>query len=255
MSTADTNGELVYAVGDLHGCYSHMKALLAQIAEDAEQQGRGRRPVLLFLGDYVDRGPDSAKVLHALTWLRRRSGFDVQLLKGNHELALLQFLDEPESGEAWLQFGGRETLRSYEVRLSDEGPSGLRAARDELLQRMPAAHLHLLQQLAACVTIGGYAFVHAGIRPGRSLRRQVERDLLWIRDEFLSDGGPHEKVIVHGHSWRSADPELLPHRIGLDTGAYETGVLTAVMLDGEERRILQAGRATPSSDSLGTQVG
>lgn len=250
MSIADTNGELVYAIGDVHGCYSHMTGLLAKIAEDADRRARGRRPVLLFLGDYVDRGPDSAKVLHALTWLGRKAGYDLQLIKGNHEFALLEFLNAPDRGEPWLQFGGRETLRSYEVEPPDESPTGLRTARDELLQRMPASHLHLLQQLAPCITIGGYAFVHAGIRPGTPLRRQAEHDLLWIRDEFLRDEGPHEKVIVHGHSWRSADPEVLSHRIGLDTGAYETGVLSAIMLDGEDHLVLQVGRPATDAERL-----
>lgn len=239
---SSTGGALVYAVGDIHGCYDLMKSLLAKIAADYAACARGRRPILIFCGDYIDRGPQSARVLDALAWLQRRSEVDLHLLKGNHEDALLSFLDEPEKSAPWLSFGGAETLLSYGVVPPSEGEGleGLARARDELLERMPAVHLRLLQQLELMVEVGDYAFVHAGIRPGIPLADQDERDLLWIRRGFVDKPGPFEKVIVHGHVWVSDQPQITEHRIGLDSGAYTTGALTAVRLDQAEVTVLQA---------------
>ncbi|MCR5878159.1 metallophosphoesterase family protein [Phenylobacterium sp. J367] len=243
MST--TGGALVYAVGDVHGCYDLMKALLADIAGDYAARADGRRPILVFLGDYVDRGAQSPKVLEALLWLRRRPDIEVRLLRGNHEQALLDFLEAPERGGGWLAYGGAETLIAYGVE-PPEHPAAFARARDALLAAMPAAHLWLLQRLELMVTVGDYAFVHAGIRPGQPLAAQAEADLLWIRGPFLEAAGPHEKVIVHGHTWLDARPQLQDCRIGVDTGAFATGVLTAVRLDGEDRAVLQARAAAPA---------
>jgi serine/threonine protein phosphatase 1 len=230
-------GQLVYAVGDIHGSYGLFKEMLALIARDAASRAAGRRPILILLGDYVDRGPDSEKMLEALVWLKRREDLEVHLLKGNHEQALLAFFDEPDDAEPWLAYGGAATLAAYGVA---PGPD-LRAARDELLARMPASHLRLLQQLELMVEVGDYAFVHAGIRPGAPLARQTENDLLWIRQGFLDVDGPFEKVIVHGHTWLDHRPQLSEHRIGLDTGAFATGVLSAVRLEDGQRQVLQVG--------------
>ena len=243
-TTANVVGQLVYAIGDVHGCYDLLRKLLAQVTEDFVTRARGRRPVLIFSGDYVDRGPDSAKVLDALVWLRRRGEFDLHLLKGNHEEAFLSFIGEPESGADWLRYGGEQTLTSYGVRPPDaEDRVGCVDARDELLDNMPASHLRLLQRLKLLVSIGDYAFAHAGVRPGVPIEAQTEKDLLWIRREFLDAPGAFPKVIVHGHSWNSDRPEILNNRIGIDTGAYETGVLTAVCLEDEEVAVFQAGRS------------
>lgn len=230
-------GQLVYAVGDIHGSYGLFKEMLARIAQDAAGRAAGRRPILVLLGDYVDRGPDSEKVVEALVWLKRRDDLEVHLLKGNHEQALLAFLDEPDDAEPWLAYGGAATLAAYGVT-----PGGdLSLARDELLARMPASHLRLLERLELMVEVGDYAFVHAGVRPGAPLARQTENDLLWIRQGFLDVDGPFEKVIVHGHTWLDHRPQLSEHRIGLDTGAFATGVLSAVRLEDGEREILQVG--------------
>lgn len=235
-----TEGQLVYAIGDIHGCYDLMKALLAKIAADSAIHARGRRPILVFLGDYVDRGPQSAQVIEALVWLKRRPDLEVRLLKGNHEQAMLAFLDEPERWAAWMTFGGRETLQSYGVVAPDQMPTALIQARDELMLMMPAAHLRLLERLELMLGIGDYALVHAGVRPGVALDAQDENDLLWIREGFLNAPGPFERTIVHGHTWLDERIQRQPHRIGIDTGAYATGVLSALRLDGEACEVLQA---------------
>jgi len=247
-TTANVEGELVYAVGDVHGCYDLLKALLAQVAVDFAKRAAGRRPILIFLGDYVDRGPDSAKVVEALIWLKRRRDLDVRLLKGNHEEAMLAFLDTPATGVGWLQYGGVETLASYGVIApeADEGEAGLARARDELLERMPASHLKLLQSLELMLQVGDYAFVHAGVRPRTALAGQDEQDLLWIRKPFLEATGPFEKVIVHGHTWISDRPQVFDHRIGVDTGAFATGALTAVRLEDGALGVLQARAREPA---------
>jgi serine/threonine protein phosphatase 1 len=248
-TTASVEGELVYAIGDVHGCYDLMKGLLAQLAQDFARRGAGRRPILIFLGDYVDRGPDSAKVLEALIWLRRRTDLDVRLLKGNHEAAMLAFLDEPESGGPWLSFGGAETLASYGVLppQPDEGEAGLARARDELMEHMPASHLRLLQSLELMLQVGDYAFVHAGVRPRVSLAGQDEQDLLWIRKPFLEATAKFEKVIVHGHTWIGDRPQVFEHRIGVDTGAFATGALTAIRLEDGQVSVFQARRPEPQA--------
>jgi len=237
-----TAGELIYAVGDVHGCYALMKSLLAEMARDWGQRARGRRPIVVFCGDYVDRGPESAEVVQALTLLKRRADIDLHLLKGNHEQAMLGFLEDPLMGGPWLRFGGLATLASYGVACPEGSEQDLLRARDDLLDRMPASHLLLLRELALMVTVGDYAFVHAGVRPGTPLAAQSENDLLWLREGFLDVEEPFEKVIVHGHTWLDERPQLMANRLGLDTGAYATGVLSAVRLDGEDMGLLQTGR-------------
>lgn len=229
-------------VGDVHGCFDLLLLLLAKVVADSRERANGRRPILIFCGDYVDRGPDSAKVVEAVIQLRRRDDFDVRLLKGNHEQAMLDFLTDPVGAIGWLRFGGVETLAAYGVTLKDGfADASLIDARDRLLERMPAPHLHLLHQLELILVVGDYAVVHAGVRPGVALESQSEEDLLWIREPFIGSSGPFEKVIVHGHTWADDQPQRQSNRIGVDTGAYQTGVLTAVRLDGPDVAFLQAG--------------
>ena len=236
-----TEGALIYAVGDVHGRYDLMKAALAGIARDSAAQARGRLPVLIFLGDYIDRGPDSAKVLQALIWLQRSGQFALRLLKGNHEQGLLGFLEDPEHGGAWLAYGGAETLAAYGVTppTAEGGAEALVRSRDALLDQMPASHLQLLGELELMAVVGDYAFVHAGVRPDRPLQSQTEAELLWIRSGFVDAPGPFERVIVHGHTWLDERPQVTPHRIGLDTGAYATGVLTVARLDEATMELFQ----------------
>lgn len=238
----DTSGELVYAIGDIHGCYAQFKALLAMVARDADSRAAGRRPILILCGDYVDRGPKSAHVLEAIVWLRRHALHDIHALMGNHESGLIDFIDRPDSGAGWLKFGADQTLRSYGVTPPAEPtPAELARARDDLLDRMPAAHLALLRELELAVEIGDYVFVHAGIRPRRPLAEQTRDDLLWIRREFLTFADPHPKIVVHGHTWVDEHPQAASNRIGIDTGSYATGVLTALRLDGGRADYVQAG--------------
>jgi serine/threonine protein phosphatase 1 len=242
VSPHGTEGQLIYAVGDVHGRYDLLKDLLAQIADDSAQAAGDRLPLLVMLGDYIDRGPDSARVLQALVWLQRHGGFALRLIKGNHEQGLLAFLEDPERGAAWLEFGGTATLTAYGVAPPEasEGRDGLARARDALMDSLPASHLQLLGELELMAVVGDYAFTHAGVRPGRPLEAQAEADLLWIRGGFLDAPGPFERIVVHGHTWLDEQPQMMGCRIGVDTGAYATGVLSAVRLDGTEVRILQA---------------
>lgn len=244
-SAARTDGRPLYAIGDVHGCYDLLHAMLAEIGRDAAERHPGVTPLLILIGDYVDRGPDSAKVLAALAWLMRSSAIETRLLEGNHEAVMRKFLDTPEEQGDWLAFGGQETLESYGIAVPD-GAAGdaasLRELRDALCDRMPLSHHMILQRLELMVEVGDYAFVHAGVTPGVPLDQQTPHDLLWIREKFLSHSRPAAKIIVHGHTWVDDQPEILPHRIGLDTGAYETGVLTAVRIADDEIEVIQATR-------------
>jgi serine/threonine protein phosphatase 1 len=236
------DGNLVYAVGDIHGCYKQLKALLKKIADDAAARADGRNVIMVFCGDYVDRGPDSALVLDSLCWLRRHSPYDLYFLKGNHEEVLNAYLRDPRQAQEWLQFGGRETLLSYGVTPPEpDAPIAHHfRARADLLEAMPVSHWRFLESLELMVTIGDFAFVHAGVRGAQPLAKQTADDLLWIRAEFLDYEEPHEKIIVHGHSWNSAVPDINRHRIGIDTGTYETGVLTALRIEDSGVGVLQA---------------
>ncbi|MDG2520291.1 metallophosphoesterase family protein [Caulobacter segnis] len=236
------NGELVYAVGDIHGRYDLLKLLLEAIVADHRQSGSSQRPVLVFCGDYIDRGPQSAAVLEALVQLQRRTDVQLNALRGNHEQALLDFIDDPVRGAIWVAYGGSQTMVSYglEPPAPQADAAAYRQARDALLGLMPAAHLRFLESLPLALELGDHYFVHAGVRPGVPLALQDSQDLLWIRKPFIDAKGPFEKVIVHGHSWVDAEPTVCDSRIGLDTGAYATGVLTAVRLGLGAPTILRA---------------
>lgn len=236
------DGLIVYAVGDIHGENGALDKLLGRIRDDSAENGAGLSPIVVFLGDYVDRGPDSRGVLDRLCG-EPLPGFTVRFLLGNHEQAMLRFLDAPHEGADWLAYGGAMTLTSYEVpsRLGVREAERNAALSEGLAARLPAEHRCFLETLETSVVYGDYAFVHAGIRPGRPLAMQTAEDLLWIRQPFLDWPDRHEKVIVHGHTLVDA-PQILPNRIGIDTGAYATGVLTAVVLQGDGVRILQARR-------------
>lgn len=235
-----TGGRLIYAVGDIHGRYDLLTRLMERIIFDLNETGGAERPMLVLLGDYVDRGPRSAEVIESVLWLKARQEFELRPLKGNHEQAMLDFIEDPVGAAAWIEFGGDATLMSYGVRVPrplDE--HALVLVRDELVEQLPPAHRALLAELELSVVVGDYAFVHAGVRPGVAIEEQEENDLLWIRNEFIRASGPFDKVIVHGHTWEP-NAQIFKHRLGIDTGAYATGVLTAARIDDAGHRLLQA---------------
>jgi serine/threonine protein phosphatase 1 len=198
------------------------------------------RPTLIFVGDYVDRGPGSREVVDMLIALRDRAGADVRLLRGNHDDSLLRFLEDPAFGPTWLRMGAAATLASYGITppAPRAGETAWTAARDALSQALPAAHRTFFETLEPYAIVGDYLFVHAGVRPGVAADRQTLQDLMWIRDDFLQASHPSDRVVVHGHT-PSADPYLGPERIGIDTGAYATSVLTAVRLHETAQNFMQ----------------
>lgn len=232
-----TGGRIVYAVGDVHGRQDLLELLLARIVQDARAAGAAGTAQLIFLGDYIDRGPDSRGVLDLLCALRVAGG--ICFLKGNHEAAMLGFLEDPLRGPLWCMHGGRETFASYGLRApSPDAPAAeWEWAQQELSGRLPAAHREFLESLPLRIHVGDYAFVHAGLRPGRALNEQSDEDLLWIRDDFLQDTRKFSKIIVHGHT-PSLEPVWDGRRIGVDTGAYLSGVLTAARIQDDEVRFL-----------------
>jgi serine/threonine protein phosphatase 1 len=241
-----TEGRVIYAVGDVHGRSDLLDRLLERIRRDAAPHRGASKPVLIFIGDYVDRGPLSREVLDRVVELKREGEFEVRALKGNHEAAMLAFLRNAEGGLTWCERGGAETLASYGVTPPESATdaAGWNAARDALELALPLQHLNLLLSLELTVTYGDYIFVHAGLRPGVALSAQTEDDLLWIRDDFMNVQGAFEKVVVHGHT-SMEQASMDDNRINIDTGAYASGVLTAVRLENEERRFIQAGTIVP----------
>ena len=227
----------VYAVGDIHGRADLLGAIIEEIQNDSKASSL-RRKVLVYIGDYVDRGLQSREVIDYLLSSPTRE-FEVVYLKGNHEAWLLEFLEGKHNGVEWFWNGGRATLLSYGVELNADRilEGRLDTARIQLSRNLPEAHLTFLKSLKLTHTEGDYLFVHAGVRPGKPLEAQVEADLLWIRDEFTRNESGLGKCVVHGHTVSEA-PEIRPNRIGIDTGAYATDRLTCLVLEGESRRFL-----------------
>ena len=243
-SEAKVDGQLVYAIGDVHGCYALFRELLTKIAADAAATARGRRPIIIQLGDLIDRGPHSAQVVEAATWLQRRGDVEFHQLMGNHERAMLDFIDDPD-GDGWLMFGGDATMLSYGVEppALDAPAMKFIQARDAMLQRMPASHLHGIEHAAPMLSLGDYAFVHAGIKPGTPLAQQEEDALLWIGSEFTASDKRFEKIIVHGHTIEEK-ASVRSNRIGIDTGAYRTKILTAARIEDGAVRLIQTGEGS-----------
>jgi serine/threonine protein phosphatase 1 len=228
----------VYCIGDIHGRLDLLMELHRMIAEDAECYAGSSSVV--YLGDFVDRGEQSKEVIDLLL-ASPLAGFKTVFLMGNHEQTLLDFLLHPRDVASWLTFGGRATLQSYGVGVFREFRSGdIDGLRDEFEVKLPRSHLEFYRNCLMTYVAGAYCFVHAGIRPGVALGDQHAQDLLWIRGDFIDSGATHEHIVVHGHSI-TAEVEWLPNRIGIDTGAFQSGVLTCLVLEGEEQRLLQTG--------------
>jgi serine/threonine protein phosphatase 1 len=232
-------GVRLYAIGDVHGRLDLFEVLLERLAADHAARP-GPSAHLVLLGDYIDRGPRSAQLLDRLangpppwaTWT---------LLRGNHEQVLLDLYDGSDGFlkrlAGWLDFGGRETLRSYGLPSSLAFGDDLAAIGAEIRRLVPERHITLIRSMPLAHRAANYLFVHAGLRPGLAVEYQQERDLLWIRDEFLESDADHGALVVHGHSI-TAQVDVRSNRIGIDTGAYATGRLTALALEGEGRRFL-----------------
>jgi len=228
----------VYAVGDVHGRLDKLLALEAAILEHRRNAPAAEQELVVFLGDYIDRGPDSRGVVERLA-VGRFAALPTRCLLGNHEAAMLEFLESPAIGPAWLTYGGMATLASYGVSMP-AGPveDRMEHLRQSLIAQLPAEHLRFLEGLEPWVLLGDLLFVHAGIRPGRTLEKQSRTDLLEIREPFLSHGKPLPWRVVHGHTVTD-EPEIRAHRIGIDTGAYASGKLTCAVLEDDRAAIIQ----------------
>lgn len=227
------SGRRVYAIGDIHGCLDLLDRLLTRIRED----DRGRTPAetqLIFLGDLVDRGPDSCGVVKRLMTLKA-SGAAAVFLKGNHEEILIRTWEGDRRAATLLnRVGGRETLLSYGVTEEEYDAADIDGLTKLVKHNVPEEHIAFLDAFTNWHEEGDYLFVHAGIRPGLCIEEQNGSDLRWIRSAFLTHPGPHSHVVVHGHSI-SDDVDEQVSRIGIDTGAFFSGTLTAIGLERAER--------------------
>lgn len=229
-------GMRVYVVGDIHGHLNLLHAMHAAI-DQVEASLPGADIHEVFLGDYVDRGPASAGVIE---WLSAPSPKRNRIcLRGNHEWMLQAYLAEPDGFDAWRSMGGGDTFASYGVerRIQADRLSRARMWREFQLA-LPQHHRAFLTELRSSHRIGDYLFVHAGVRPGVAIEKQSERDMLWIRSEFLDSDAEFGAMVVHGHS-PARNVEFRRNRIGVDTGAYATRVLSCVMLEGGEATVIQ----------------
>ncbi len=229
----------VYSIGDIHGRLDLLRKMHEMIEEDAA--GYEGSLILVYLGDYIDRGDESKQVIDTLIE-SAPTGFDSVFLLGNHEQAMLDFLKHPHIAAPWLYFGGRQTLASYGIYVPAEVPvDEFEGLCNQFSDILPDLHLTFLNGCRLYHIEGDYCFVHAGIRPGIPIKRQRKDDLLWIRGEFINSREMHSHVVVHGHS---INPKVEMHfnRIGIDTGAFNTGVLTCLVLENDQHRLIQTGR-------------
>ena len=240
---AGAPGYRSYVVGDVHGRLDLLEQLLAKIHSELQRRPAAKC-LLVFVGDLIDRGPSSAQVVERLRTYRREAIQPIFLL-GNHEEVLLRILGgDAQLITKWRCFGGAECLQSYGVdpeqltHLSDE--QALAVVRDAI----PASHVKFLESFVDSCRFGDYLFVHAGIRPGLELEQQSQSDLRWIREPFLFDDRDHGFVVVHGHTI-APEVEVRANRIGIDTGAYRTGVLTALAIEGSDRWLIDTRPNSP----------
>jgi serine/threonine protein phosphatase 1 len=239
-------GYRVYAIGDIHGRLDLLDDALARIEADNESRGPARN-ILVFLGDLIDRGPSSAQVIErARTY--QRPGLQKVFISGNHEEVLIRLLrGESQFVQDWLRFGGAECARSYGISSTALKRTDPDRAVEVLRAKIPKEDQEFLASFVDTFRIGSYLFVHAGVRPGVPLPEQKQSDLRWIRQPFLNSDDDHGFIVVHGHTIAN-QVDVRGNRIGLDTGAYRTGVLTAMGLEGRERWFLQ----TEPKSSSGT---
>ena len=240
-STLKRVGEdtVVYAVGDIHGRAELLDRLLDKIRVDAAARPEQRK-VLIYQGDYIDRGLESRQVIDHLI-AQGDDDFERVFLRGNHEDAMLRFLETTEIGTSWKGFDGDATLYSYGVDVFGAPPDGLDRMdhiRNQLRDKVASDHIAFLEGLELSHEEGDYFFVHASVRPGIRLDKQDTNDMMWIRDEFLNSRQDFGKVVVHGYSIRP-QPVVQSNRIEIDTGAFASGALTALVLWDSEHSFLQ----------------
>lgn len=233
-------GRRIYAIGDIHGRNDLFRDLLGRI--EADNAGRPAADMqIILLGDLVDRGPDSKGVVETALRLKQAQP-DSIFLMGNHEEIFLAALDAPDNRlmRFFLRIGGLETLCSYAAGLDRDEVAGMSMSRltEILAQSVPSEHRSFLASFSDMEIIGSYAFVHAGVRPGIDLEEQTARDLRWIRQEFLEHRGGFDRIIVHGHHIHE-NAHLGPDRIGIDTGAFASGRLTAIALEDDRQWLIQ----------------
>lgn len=231
---ADTR---IYVIGDIHGRCDLLKEMQEKINDDIYNSENISKIIKVFLGDYIDRGEQSRQVIDFFLQDRQQETESIYL-KGNHEATLLKFLCDPGILSSWQNFGGLETLHSYGVRLAGMKESGgFETIRQQFLDLLPREHFDFYHSLQKSVSLGDYFFCHAGVKPGVSLEKQREEDLIWIREEFLESNADYGKVIVHGHTPVN-QPEIWKNRINIDTGAYLSNKLTCLVLEGDSKKCL-----------------
>ncbi|RDC59251.1 Protein-serine/threonine phosphatase [Alteripontixanthobacter maritimus] len=231
-------GERAYVIGDIHGCLDLFDALIGAIEADDREQTPAETTFIL-LGDLVDRGPDSAGVVaRARQWQQDRN---VRILAGNHEEMFLDGFENKETLRHFLKHGGRETVLSYGIDRKDYNKLSMGELQKRMDALVPVQDRDFLRSFEDFVQLGDYLFVHAGIAPGKKLTEQRRQDMLWIREPFLRYAAPHDHMVVHGHTIFE-DVDEQPNRIGIDTGAFRFGRLTALVLEGTERRYIQAAQ-------------
>jgi serine/threonine protein phosphatase 1 len=238
-----------YVIGDVHGCLELLERLLSRIESEMREEPR-RKSSIVFLGDLIDRGPDSAGVIERLRTYSP-AGASTHFIMGNHEEVMIRVLDgDTDLIASWLRFGGAETMRSYGLDPREIS----RLPAEDALQRIrggiPKRHVEFLRSFADSISFGEYLFVHAGIRPGVELSEQAQSDLRWIRGPFLEDSTDHGFVVVHGHTITNS-VEVTSNRIGIDTGAFCTGTLTALAIDEGKKWLIQTSDCETERVSLG----
>lgn len=246
------DGVVVWAIGDIHGRLDLLRPLVEALIADIQRTPANRR-VVIFLGDYIDRGPESRGVIEFLANLPADLDVEWRFLKGNHEETMLDFLEDPTVGAKWCEYGGDATLASYGLKAPDlrHRADGWAHLAADLSHKLTDRERAFLQNQELSVTIGDYFFAHAGARPGEPLDNQSAEDLMWIRRSFLDSPVEFDHVVVHGHT-PAAEVHADRRRIGIDTRAYESGILTALRLSGADRAVMQAvaSRETDANGSV-----
>ncbi|MER8676953.1 MULTISPECIES: metallophosphoesterase family protein [unclassified Mesorhizobium] len=234
------DGMRLYAIGDVHGRLDLLAAMHRRIESELEYKPTSDWRVI-HLGDYVDRGPESKGVIDFLIEVQKRDPRHL-MLAGNHDIGFLDFLDEPDPEGLFIRYGGVQTAQSYGVDLAGHASwfgkgEALRRGHQALVNAVSQAHVDFLRSLQLSLISGDFFFCHAGVRPDVPLESQSPQDLVWIRDVFHNHPGLYPKVIVHGHT-PVPQAEVMPNRVNVDTLAWQSGMLSALAVDGADKRIL-----------------